>query len=421
MELLNIPNALAGGYTNWGQSVGNNLLRGRLMGQEQEQKNALAAALQGGDAGAITQALAPLSPTAAIAYQQGNERTKQDQLEQKRGMFLDDTAGVLAGTWKLPAEQRQAAFAAQEAALAKKYPEFVQGEPEAWDDAAAQSHALALATHDKRYADVFARVGLLPQEPAKTEGFTLGEGQVRYGPDGQQLAKGPDKSTNAQVISAGGALVGPGGQVLYRNPFKPESDTTSSYRDFLMSQNNPEYAKFLASKGGGGLTVDPETGAVTAGTFKAKPIPAEIGTRMALGTSWASQVPDILASIEEGTTSGLNRAGMALGAGNGAAVARRQQSGVDALVRSLTGAGMNLQEAQKYAGRYEIQANDKTETQRNKVLQLAQELRTIDNSVSKQYGQPPSKAYEGIPTPPNLSDELGKQSAIPAGWSVQEH
>ncbi len=168
-------------------------------------------------------------------------------------------------------------------------------------------------------------------------------------------------------------------------------------------------------KGDSGLTIDPITGAITASGFKTKPIPAEIAARMALAESYATQVPDILGAIGEGQTDSMaNRAGIAVNVGKGAAVARRQKSGVDALIRNLTGAGMTVSEAEQYAGRYAIQATDGVETQRNKVLQLVQELRNIDSTLKTQYGQQPSGAYSGIQTPPNLSDELGGPAAPPA-------
>ncbi len=73
-----------------------------------------------------------------------------------------------------------------------------------------------------------------------------------------------------------------------------------------------------------------------------------------------------------------------------------------------------MSEAAEYASRYRIQANDAQDTQRNKVLQLVQELKSTDEMIHTQYGQQPSTEFEGIPAPPSLSDELhGQEQPVP--------
>ncbi len=135
-----------------------------------------------------------------------------------------------------------------------------------------------------------------------------------------------------------------------------------------------------------------------------KPLPAEIAARLALGETYAKQLPDLLAAIDQGTTSGVfTRSGMAMGIGKGSLVAARQESGVDALVRNLTGAGKSKEEAKAYASRYSIQANDGVDRQREKVEQLAYELANIDLTLKTQYGQEPSSAYAGIAAPSPLA------------------
>lgn len=58
------------------------------------------------------------------------------------------------------------------------------------------------------------------------EGFTLGPGQTRFGPDGKPLASVEAKAPTpeARVVSAGGALVDPTGKVLFRAPTQPGTD-----------------------------------------------------------------------------------------------------------------------------------------------------------------------------------------------------
>lgn len=59
--------------------------------------------------------------------------------------------------------------------------------------------------------------GMNPAKPG--EGFTLGQGQVRFGADGKQIASGPvepPKPEQPRVV--GRSLIGPDGKVIYRDP-----------------------------------------------------------------------------------------------------------------------------------------------------------------------------------------------------------
>lgn len=49
-------------------------------------------------------------------------------------------------------------------------------------------------------------------------GFTLGPGQVRFGPDGKPLAQGPVEPPKADARVVGRSLVDPTGKVIYRDP-----------------------------------------------------------------------------------------------------------------------------------------------------------------------------------------------------------
>lgn len=61
------------------------------------------------------------------------------------------------------------------------------------------------------------------QQPEKQEGFTLKPGDVRFGPDGQQIANVPEpqKAPEGFTLSEGQVRYGPGGKVIARGPAKP--------------------------------------------------------------------------------------------------------------------------------------------------------------------------------------------------------
>ena len=141
---------------------------------------------------------------------------------------------------------------------------------------------------------------------------------------------------------------------------------------------------------------------------KRTPIPSEIQSRMALGESYAKQVPDLLKAIEQGKSGAL---GTALNVGQSGVLAKRQESGVDALVRNLTGAGKSKEEAESYASRYQFEATDTDARKKEKVYQLVSELRAIDSAVKTGRGWPASTAYDGIAAPAPIAGDGADDAA----------
>jgi hypothetical protein len=95
---------------------------------------------------------------------------------------------------------------------------------------------------------------------------------------------------------------------------------------------------------------------------------------------------------------------------------RRQiSSGAESLLRNLTGAGMNLQEAKNYVARYEPEWNDSAETLLSKVGQLERELKSTMEMVAKGRGGTGPTA----PVPPPASRGISKEQydALPPGSS----
>jgi hypothetical protein len=180
-------------------------------------------------------------------------------------------------------------------------------------------------------------------------------------------------------------------------------DLDSRKADEAERANRANEAIRAKAAGGGGQVIENEDGTQTVvpPPGKRTPIPSEIQSRMALGETYAKQVPDLLRAIEQGKSGAL---GTAFNVGTSGLLAKRQESGVDALVRNLTGAGKSKEEAESYASRYQFEATDSDARKKEKVLQLVGELKAIDSAVKAGRGWPASSAYDGIEEPKPLSD-----------------
>ncbi|WP_210253413.1 hypothetical protein [Antarcticirhabdus aurantiaca] len=221
-------------------------------------------------------------------------------------------------------------------------------------------------------------------------------------------------------------------------------DPTSSMREYNLAKSqgyNGTFMDFLgSSSGSGGLGrrapnletfYDEETGRefkgyldpqtmqpVRVGGIKAaggsggaggEQLPAEMGARIGMGDAYLDDYrrqdpnnPGIRERVEGGifdgdTAGGLgNRAGLALGVGPGAEIWRAVETGRDALVRNLTGAGMSVSEAQNQAARYQIQPNDSRETILDKLDRLERDLEaTREGAISARRGTLGSRASGG--------------------------
>lgn len=112
-------------------------------------------------------------------------------------------------------------------------------------------------------------------------------------------------------------------------------------------------------------------------------IPAEVGGRIGLGQSFLKEdYPEIMEIINKGDATGLvDWATGKAGRGDSGKVQRRVASGVDALRRGLTGAGMAASEAEEYASRYSPQLMDDSETLRLKVEGLKRDLEAVSSGA----------------------------------------
>ena len=118
-------------------------------------------------------------------------------------------------------------------------------------------------------------------------------------------------------------------------------------------------------------------------------LPAEMGARIGLGDEFLNEdLPGIKKDVEAGTATGAYDYVMGwAGRGRQGEIRRRLLTGVDALRRNLTGAGMGQQETEEYVGRYLPSITDDAETLASKIDGLERDLRAVkDGAVSGKTG-----------------------------------
>jgi hypothetical protein len=140
----------------------------------------------------------------------------------------------------------------------------------------------------------------------------------------------------------------------------------------------------------------------------AQKLPAELAGRTGLAEEFLRNLPQLKADIAAGAATGpIDSVVGNIGWGRSGEIRRRILSGTDALIRGLTGAGMAVSEAQKYAGRYEPQLTDTAEVLSDKITNLEGELRSIMNVAGRGRGGSNAPAADagggqgaGKPPPP---------------------
>jgi hypothetical protein len=117
---------------------------------------------------------------------------------------------------------------------------------------------------------------------------------------------------------------------------------------------------------------------------------AEVGARLGLAKSYLGQSEGIKKAVKEGALDGPDgKIAMTLGVGKAGALYRKIQSGKDALVRNMTGAGMNIAEAEEYASRYLPGLRDTSDQMLDKLDQLDRELQSTGEMVGRGRGGNP--------------------------------
>jgi hypothetical protein len=183
-----------------------------------------------------------------------------------------------------------------------------------------------------------------------------------------------------------------------------ESNPEGGLRPIAGGPADPKYKRTVTDKQNapaGYKWADPndqEAGLVAIPGGPGEKISAEVAARVGLAKSFIGQLDDykdvegndqkgLRARIKAGEATGLFDGPMgAANVGEPGSIRRKISSGAEALLRNLTGAGMNIDEAKKYVSRYEPQWNDSAKTLLDKVNQLERELRSVTDTVGKGRG-----------------------------------
>ncbi|CAL8981872.1 hypothetical protein RHODGE_RHODGE_03977 [Rhodoplanes serenus] len=132
---------------------------------------------------------------------------------------------------------------------------------------------------------------------------------------------------------------------------------------------------------------NPDAGLVPIAGGPAEKVDAEVAARLGLGRSFLDQLPAIRQRVKSGEMTGPIDAAMGyLGAGAPGELRRQIDSGAEALLRNLTGAGMSQTEAAQYVRRYQFSPTDTAETAGAKLDQLERELRYVMDTVGRGRG-----------------------------------
>lgn len=126
-------------------------------------------------------------------------------------------------------------------------------------------------------------------------------------------------------------------------------------------------------------------------------IPGELAARIGLSGDFLEQAPALRERIAAGDVTGVydvNRAQS--GIGPQGEIYRQLQSGTDALMRLLTGAGMNETEARSYAERYLPTWRDSAESAASKLDNLVRELKATRDTAMRGRGGSPQQNSSGV-------------------------
>jgi hypothetical protein len=151
----------------------------------------------------------------------------------------------------------------------------------------------------------------------------------------------------------------------------------------------------------------------------AERVPAEVAARSGMSKSFIDQAPSIRSALAAGELSGPANAAKGLaGIGRQGELRRQIDSGSEALLRNLTGAGMNESEARNYVRRYQFSATDGPQQQVSKLDQLLRELQYVETEIRRGRGGMPGAEPEGVPQTNNYNDEGSSWEVDPAGAQV---
>lgn len=242
-----------------------------------------------------------------------------------------------------------------------------------------------------------------------------GENVVRYNKANGAVDVMPLRGTKPQIVPEGGTLVDATGKVLYGGEANQWGKLPANHR---WVDPNDKSKGTVPIPGGPGETVA-----------------AEVAGRIGLAKNFLKNMPDIERRIEAGEVGIDNPRNHLLAIGGQGApgdLRRKIDSGADALIRMMTGAGMNIGEATDYARRYRVTPFDTKANMQSKVKGLAEELRSTATEVAKGHGgfQDPSvgaPTSAGVPSGKPVVGQvyhgrpyLGGDPANPKSWGPKQ-
>lgn len=150
----------------------------------------------------------------------------------------------------------------------------------------------------------------------------------------------------------------------------------------------------------------------------AEALPAELAARIGLADSFLAQLPAIREKVAADDVTGVYDRFLAgnFQRSSQAGIYRQIQSGVDALMRMLTGAGMNQMEAAQYAQRYLPSYTDDANSAASKLDQLGRELTAAKESALRGRGGSQTQS----PQPQQWRNDAFAEGALQAARSAVE-
>lgn len=167
-----------------------------------------------------------------------------------------------------------------------------------------------------------------------------------------------------------------------------------SFMDFMVKMKEAGRSQVNIDTGvklpGGYQWVDPNDqskGVQPIAGGPATQIPGELAARVGMAESFMEQAPALRERLASGEMTGpIDALTAQSGLGQRGEAYRQLQSGADALMRLLTGAGMNETEARAYAERYLPTVKDTPESAAGKLDQLVRELESAKGMAMRGRG-----------------------------------
>lgn len=209
------------------------------------------------------------------------------------------------------------------------------------------------------------------------------------------------KAPETRVLRPGDVMVNADGSPVTSIPDAP--DMPSSFQEFQLSQQDPDFGKFLLDQNrsrAASVSVNTMPNAPTGFTYITNPdgqqelrpiaggpgeqISADIAGRIALAEDSLRQLPNLIEMARNGDLTGpADYFKGWMGRGEQGEARRDNRAASEAITRMLTGAGMNESEAAREADLYIIGPTDNAQSATNKLMQLERRLTQLLDTATR--------------------------------------